>query len=108
MTNYEKLSQSVLLKESTYFNIWCIIIFLSLFSFDVVYMQDRRKHRGLGAKALAPQFWAKQLTLFQPGGQIMPTTVLRAPPDFQTLRRPCMYVLELTFEFLTIFSDISW
>ena len=26
-----------------------------------------------------PQFLAKQLTLSQPGGQIMPTTVLRAP-----------------------------
>ena len=36
-----------------------------------------------------PLFWAKQLNLSQPGGQIMPTTVLRAPPDFQTLRRPC-------------------
>ena len=32
-------------------------------------------------------FLAKQLTLSQPVGQIMPTTVLRAPPDFQTLRR---------------------
>ena len=31
------------------------------------------------------QFWAEQLTLSQPGGQIMPTMVLRAPPDFQTL-----------------------
>ena len=42
---------------------------------------------GLGA--LAPQFLAKQLTISQPGGQIIPTTVLPAPPppDFQTLRR---------------------
>ena len=23
-------------------------------------------------------------------GQIMPTTVIQAPPDFQTLRRPCI------------------
>ena len=37
-----------------------------------------------------PQFFAKQLTLSEPEGQIMPTTVLRAPPpDFQTLRRLC-------------------
>ena len=44
---------------------------------------------GWGAKA-PPQFLAKQLTLSQPGGLIMPTTVLRAPsPDSQTLRRPC-------------------
>ena len=34
-----------------------------------------------------PQFLAKQVTLSQPGGQIMPTPVLQAPPDFQTLRR---------------------
>jgi hypothetical protein len=47
---------------------------------------------GLGSGgALAPQFLAKQLTLSQPGGQIMPTTVLQASPDFQTLRRPCQY-----------------
>ena len=43
---------------------------------------------GWGGGALAPQFLAKQLTLSQPGGQIMPTTVIQAPPDFQTLRRP--------------------
>ena len=42
---------------------------------------------GLGALTLSPQFLAKQLTLSQPGGQIIPTTVLRAPPEFQTLRR---------------------
>ena len=35
--------------------------------------------------ALAPRFWAKQLTLSQPGGQNIPTTVLRAPLAFQTL-----------------------
>ena len=32
-------------------------------------------------------FLAKQLTLSQPGGQIMPTTVLRAPPP--RIFRPC-------------------
>jgi hypothetical protein len=41
-----------------------------------------------------PQFLAEQLTLSQPGGQIMPTTVLQAPPtDFQTLRRPCIFII---------------
>ena len=40
--------------------------------------QGRRKWGAEGA--LAPKFLAKQLTLSQPGGQIMPTTVLRAPP----------------------------
>ena len=34
------------------------------------------------------QFLAKQLTLSQPGGDIMPTTVLRATPNFQTLQQP--------------------
>ena len=33
---------------------------------------------------------AEQLTLSQPGGQIMPTTVIQAPPNFRTLRRPCL------------------
>ena len=42
-----------------------------------------------GEGALAPQFLAKQLTLSQPGGQIIPTKVLEAPPNFQTMRRAC-------------------
>ena len=49
-------------------------------------LQGCRKRRAEGASA-PPQFLAKQLTLSQPGGQIIPTTVLRAPPEFQTLRR---------------------
>ena len=36
-----------------------------------------------------PQILADQLTLSQPGRQIMPTSLLLAPPDFQTFRRPC-------------------
>ena len=31
---------------------------------------------------LAPQFLTDQLTLLQPGGQVMPTTLLLAPPNF--------------------------
>ena len=37
-----------------------------------------------------PQFLSEQLTLSKPGGQNMSTIVLQAPPDFQTLRRPCL------------------
>ena len=32
-----------------------------------------------------PPFLADQLTLSQQGGQIMPTTLLRAPPEFSDL-----------------------
>jgi hypothetical protein len=44
-----------------------------------------RAHAGLSSPLLADQ-----LTLPQPGRQIMPTTLLPAPPDFQTFLRPCM------------------
>ena len=50
-------------------------------------MSQACRKRGGG---LEPQSLAKQLTLSQPWGQIMPTRVLRGPHDFQTLRRPCM------------------
>ena len=36
-----------------------------------------------------PQYLADQLTLFRPGGTHYPRPVLLAPPEFQTLRRPC-------------------
>ena len=56
------------------------------------FTQGRRKREGLeGGGALAPQFLAKELTLSQPGGHIIPTTVLQVPPDFQTLRQTCYY-----------------
>ena len=42
-------------------------------------MQARRKRGGRGAD---------QLTLSQPGGAHYPHPVVRATPDFQTLRRP--------------------
>ena len=41
---------------------------------------------------LPPHFLSDQLTLSQPGGQIIPTIVLRAPPEFQTLRRACYMI----------------
>ena len=50
--------------------------------------RGRGKAGGLGG---LPQFLADQLTLSQPGGGAhSPHTVLQAPPDFQTLRRPCI------------------
>ena len=60
--------------------------------------QARRKRGGAGGVL------AKQLTLSQPGGQIMPTTVVQAPPDFQTLRRPCVskYLAALGHYFIVL------
>ena len=48
----------------------------------------------------ALQIFTDQVTLSQPGGQIMPTTVLRAPPDFQTLRRPWHKLLNWDLEII--------
>ena len=43
----------------------------------------------VGAEGALPlQILADQLTLSEPGGQIMPTIWLYAPPDFQTFRHP--------------------
>ena len=36
-----------------------------------------------------------QLTLLQPGGQIMPTTLLLAHPDLKTQRHLCIYICKL-------------
>ena len=44
---------------------------------------------GVPGVPLHPQILADQLTLSQPGGQIMCTALLLAPPDFQTFLRPC-------------------
>ena len=40
------------------------------------------------------QILAHQLTLPQPGGQIMPTPLLPVPPEFQTLLRPRLHFLQ--------------
>ena len=53
--------------------------------------QGCRKRGAEGAQA--PQFLVDQLTLSQPGGAHSPHPVLRAPPDFQTLRRPCLMIV---------------
>ena len=60
-------------------------------------MQARRKRA-------PPHFLADQLTLSQARGAHYPHPVLCAPPDFQTLRRPCMYIL-LKIVFKTGFED---
>ena len=50
-------------------------------------MQNNCLNAGL-SQAGGGQIFAEPLTLSQSGGQIMPTTVLQAPPPhFQTLRR---------------------
>ena len=53
---------------------------------NTISQQGRRK-RGLRGFSPSPVFgWT--VNPISTGGQIMPTTVLRAPLDFQTLRRP--------------------
>ena len=48
-------------------------------------IQGRNAAKGGGA---APKVLDEELTLSQPGGQIMPTPVLQALSDFQTLQQP--------------------
>ena len=62
---------------------------------QIVSLSGPSQAGGWGGFRPPPQFLAKQLTLSQPGGQIMPTTVIQAPPDFQTLRRPCILFAQL-------------
>ena len=52
---------------------------------------------GLGGFSPLPQFLAKQLTISQPGGQIIPTTVLRAPRNFRPCDGPGIPTSYLTF-----------
>ena len=51
--------------------------------------EQARRERGPGG-LVPPRFLSDQLTLSQPGGAHYPHPVLLAPPDFYTLRRPCM------------------
>ena len=66
----------------------CMINYLTTQQNGVL-QQARRKWGGR-----APHFLADQLTLYQPGGKHYRHPVLRAPPDFQTLRRPCICILD--------------
>ena len=47
-----------------------------------------RQNRGGGAISASPQNLAGQLTLFQPWGQIMPTTLLLDPRIFKSSYGP--------------------
>ena len=51
-----------------------------------------RGGQGTGGQLPPPLFLADQLTLFEPRGHIMPTTLLPAPPDFWTVRRLCVHI----------------
>ena len=52
-----------------------------------------RRDVGAGGAVLGvpcyPQFFTDQSTLSQPVGQIIPSTLLLPPPDFQSFVRPC-------------------
>ena len=56
--------------------------------------------------ARAPHFLADQLTLSQPGGAHYPHPVVRATPDFQTLRRPCMNFTSSTYQWYYLTCQI--
>jgi hypothetical protein len=89
------------------------ISFSSFWAFLCLFGEDDSFHftckpvaRGGAGGLWPPQFLAKQLTLSQPGGQIMPTTVLQAPPDFQTLRRPCGLLVSLEQTYVEVGQEI--
>ena len=61
-------------------NIWH---FISI----VLWMIDRPVARGV----ISPPVFGRSVNpISTRGGHIMPTTLLRATPDFKTLRRPCI------------------
>ena len=74
--------------------------------------QARRKRGAEGA--LAPPVFGRTVNpmYLNQGEQIMPTTVLRAPPDFQILRRPCFAssanIVKLFWNKFQEFYQISW
>ena len=62
---------------------------LYLFSYILI----RGVINGKAGKAAALPKFLDTLTLSQPGGAHYPYPVLRAPTDFQTLRRPCILIV---------------
>ena len=65
-------------------------------------MQGRRKRGGWGGFSSLPPVFGQTVNLSQPGGQIIPTSVLPAPPpDFQTLRRACNMAYTYKFQLKT-------
>ena len=65
-------------------------MFILIFCLRATMWQSCRNLGGEGQeRGRSPlQILADQLTLSEPGGQIMPTIWLYAPPDFQTFRHP--------------------
>ena len=64
-----------------------------LFFYNSTYTLQACRRWGAGGPQ-APQFLADQLTLSQPGGQIMPTTVIQAPPHgFSDLATALIFII---------------
>ena len=57
---------------------------------------------GLVGPLAPPQFLAEQLTLSRPGGQIMPTTVLRAPRIFRPCNGPAYTYYTISYQSPTL------
>ena len=64
--------------------------YVNPFYTDIIYHIPGPSQAGGPGGLVPPHFLSDQLTLSQPGGAHYPHPVLRAPPDFQTLRRPCI------------------
>ena len=56
----------------------------------------------------APLISADQLTLFQAGGQIMPTKLLPPPPDIWTVRRLWSSIIQVTWQSCVVCWLRSW
>ena len=62
-------------------------------SMPVTHEAQSRRNRGKGYGVHPSQILADQLTLFKPGGQIVPLTLLPAPPPgFKKLSTPLVWI----------------
>ena len=86
---------------------FAVKVFLYFFAINPSYQYAGPSQAGgPGGHVPPPHFLADQLTLSQPGGAHYPHPVVRATPDFQTLRRPwrrflnemLSYVLNVHFQ----------
>ena len=73
-------------------NLYWIILSYLIFIYFLCNQQTRAIASGGAGGTLSSQFFADQLTLSQPDGHIITTTLLRAPLSFQTLRQPCRLI----------------
>ena len=62
----------------------------SQFSRGKILVKHRASTSGVSSLGVHPQILADQSTLSQPGGQIMPLTLLLTPPNFLTFQHPCL------------------